>query len=296
MIAAAAPVELTQGSDPVYAKRLAGEGNKEISAFYNQDISDKLTPKTRQILEEYSQIPTARVIRHIHEVRDKAWAIRAYPCIGSGIYLDPILPKQPSYPTVLSRLINEDAVLLEVGSFLGSDLRSVVADGAPSSNLIATDVVSFWDIGYEMFQDKDRFKCRFYQADLMDPNGALQKFQHSIDIIHISKVLHQWSFDRQVEACEHLVGLSREGTMIVGDQMGGETAHELIPYPDLPGLWMHDENSWREMWEIISKKTDTQWDTQTTVRTIAEMEWDPKDYTYLREDRIVLMFTMTRTK
>ncbi|PYH98635.1 hypothetical protein BO71DRAFT_344434 [Aspergillus ellipticus CBS 707.79] len=293
---AATQVELSQGSDPVYAKRLAGKDNTARSAFYNQDISDKLTPKTRRILEEYSQIPPSRVIRHIHEVRDKAWAMRAYPCIGSGIYLDPILPKQPSYPMLLSRLIDENAVLLEVGSFLGSDLRSVVADGAPMTSIIAIDVVNFWDLGYEMFQDRNKFQCQFHQADLMDPNGALHNFKHAVDIVHISKVLHQWNFERQIEACERLVDLSRLGTMVVGDQMGGQTAHELIPYPDLPGLWMHDERSWKQMWGIVSERTGSQWDVQTTVRTIADMEWDPKDYTYLRDDRIVLMYTMTRTK
>jgi hypothetical protein len=76
----------TNGSDPEYAKRFAGEDNKDKSAFYNEDISPKLTAKvslqkndrfwmlaevahqTRQILEIYSGIPASEVIAHIHAV------------------------------------------------------------------------------------------------------------------------------------------------------------------------------------------------------------------------------------
>jgi hypothetical protein len=119
---------------------------------------------------------------------------------------------------------------------MGSDLHALVADGAPLTSLIATDIVSFWDVGYEMFRDRDKFKCQFIEADMMDPTGDLRRFKHSIDIVHISKVLHQWSFDRQIEACKRLVDLSRLNCMIVGDQMGGLTGHELKPYADLPGL------------------------------------------------------------
>ncbi|OCK74765.1 hypothetical protein K432DRAFT_409589 [Lepidopterella palustris CBS 459.81] len=290
------PCESANGSDPEYAKRLAGNNDKQKSPFYNEDISPKLTAKTRKLLEDYSGIPPSNVIAHIHSVRDKAWAIRAYPCIGSGIYLDPILPKHQSYQRVLSRVRDEGATMLEIGSFMGSDLRALVADGAPAANLIATDVVRFWDIGFEMFRDKDRFHCRFVQADMMDPNGGLRDFKHAVDIIHISKVMHQWNFDRQVEACCRLVELSRPNTMIVGDQMGGETAHELVPYPDLPGMWMHDEASWRALWDKVSELTSTRWEVDPKALSIEDMGWDRAEYQWLREDANVLMYTMTRVE
>ncbi|ORY08597.1 hypothetical protein BCR34DRAFT_603456 [Clohesyomyces aquaticus] len=284
------------GTDPEYAKQLAGNSDKTKSPFYNADISAKLTAKTRKFLEEYSGIPPAEVVSHIHSVRDKAWAIRAYPCIGNGIYLDPVLPKHPTYQKVLSRIRDEGATLLEIGSFMGGDLRSLVADGAPTNHLIATDVVRFWDLGSEMFNDKERFNCRFVQADMMDAQGPLQEFNHSVDIVHVSKVLHQWDWESQAKACGRLVQLSRHNTMIVGDQMGGVTAHELLPYPGLPGMWMHDEGSWRKLWEEVSVLTNTKWEAETWVRSIEDMGWERSEYGWLREDANVLMFVVTRVE
>jgi hypothetical protein len=57
---------------------------------------------------------------------------------------------------------------------------------------------------------------------------------------------------------------------------------------------MHDEASWRKMWETVERETGTKWKVETRVKTINEMRWDPKDYSYLRDDAIVLMFTVTR--
>ena len=290
------PQHTVNGSDPEYAKRLAGDSNKEKLPFYDDDISSKLTAKTRKILEEYSGIPAADVISHIHTVRDKAWAIRAYPCIGNGIYLDPVLPKHPRYAKVLVRVRDEGATLLEIGSFMGGDLRSLAADGAPTTNLIATDVVRFWDIGHEMFNDKDRFNCLFVQADMMEPSGPLKEFDNKVDIVHVSKVLHQWDWENQVKACARMIKLSRPKTMIVGDQMGGEVAHELCPYPGLPGMWMHDEESWRKLWEEASKLTGTKWQAETWIRSIEDMGWERSEYAWLREDANVLMFAMTRVE
>lgn len=191
---------------------------------------------------------------------------------------------------------DEGATLLEIGSFMGGDLRSLVADGASTKNLVATDVVRFWDLGFEMFKDKDRFTCRFVQADMMDEKGSLQEFHHSVDIIHVSKVMHQWDWENQIKACHRLVQLSRQNTMIVGDQMGGETAHELFPYPGLPGMWMHNERSWRMMWEEVSNTTSTKWEAETWVRSIEDMGWERAEYEWLRNDAIVLMFAVKRVE
>jgi hypothetical protein len=63
--------------------------------------------------------------------------------------------------------------LLEIGSFIGQDMRRLVVDGAPSDKLIAVDIVNFWDLGYEMFRDRDKFEAHFIEADLIHPNPAL---------------------------------------------------------------------------------------------------------------------------
>ena len=177
---------------------------------------------------------------------------------------------------------------------MGSDIRSLVADGVSPNSLIASDVVNFFDVGYEMFRDKNKFRCLFIESDIMKTDGPLSELNNSIDAIHISKVMHQWSFDQQVEACVRLVELSRPGCIILGDQMGGATGHELYPYPDLPAHWMHDSASWFDLWKRVQEETTTKWEVNTHVKTIEEMGWDRRDYQYLRHDANIIFFWMNR--
>lgn len=265
------------------------------------------------MLETYSGIPTEDVTKHVHTIvclllmindvtsdqedlfqRDKAWAIRAYPTIGLGAYLDPALPKHPLYETIVSRLQSESISFLEIGVMLGSDLRALVSDGAPSEKLIAVDIVSFWELGYEMFRDGRTFKCKFVEADMMGRNGPLQPYQHSIDIIYISQVLHQWSYERQVEACHRLVDLSRVGCWIVGNQIGGAKGRLAKPFANMPAVWRHDVESWRQMWDRVERESGTKWETETTLMTFTEFGLNESDAANLGEDARFLIFTVKR--
>jgi hypothetical protein len=70
--------------------------------------------------------------------RDEAWKIFPFPCIGQMHFLDFSLATMPSYEEILVRLSNVAAAtrLLDVGGCLAQDLRRLVADGAPSENLV----------------------------------------------------------------------------------------------------------------------------------------------------------------
>lgn len=105
-----------------------------------------------------------------------------------------MLPKCPAYDTIIRRLQGGDC-LLDVGYFLGQDLRRLVADGAPADRLYAVDVVNHWDLGYEMFRDRHRFSAHYIETDILSPNKKLEHLQGSIDIISITHVLHQWEWD-----------------------------------------------------------------------------------------------------
>lgn len=123
--------------------------------------------------------------------KDKAWAIRPYPCTGLGNFLTPMITKTPIYATILSRLQAGDT-LLDIGCFLGHDLRRLCFDGAPMENLYGVDIVNHWDLGYEMFKDSDKFKAHFIEADILHPNEALAALKGKVDLISIIHVLHQW--------------------------------------------------------------------------------------------------------
>ena len=71
--------------------------------------------------------------------RDEAFAIRPYPFTGLGVWLCPALYFSPAYTEILSRL-KSGSTIIDIGSFLGMDLRRLVYDGAPSDKMYAVDM------------------------------------------------------------------------------------------------------------------------------------------------------------
>ncbi|CAF9936426.1 hypothetical protein IMSHALPRED_010746 [Imshaugia aleurites] len=195
--------EKQETSDPDWSK--AYRETKNVP-WYRPNIDKKVTPETRKLLEQYSNIPPSQVLQHVHTIRDKLWAIRSYPCTGIGLWLDPMLPKSPAYSTIIQKL-QAGGTCLDIGCFIGQDLRRLVADGAPSDRLYAVDVVSHWDVGYEMYRDRDRFSAHFIEADILYPTAELRALMGTVDVLSITHVLHQWDWAGQVKAVEQLVSV-----------------------------------------------------------------------------------------
>ncbi|KAF7855967.1 hypothetical protein EAF04_009923 [Stromatinia cepivora] len=144
-------------------------------------------------------------------------------CTGQGIFLNPSIPRHPLYRTILSRL-NDGASLMDVGTFIGQDLRQLVYDGAPSTNLYGVDIVNHWETGYEMYRDKEKFHAQYIECDILNPNPALGKLNGKMDIIWVTHVLHQWTWEGQVLAAKNLLTLSRVGTIVAGYRVGAGPA------------------------------------------------------------------------
>ena len=67
-------------------------------------------------------------------------------------------------------------------------MRHLVKAGVPSQNLHGIDIVNFWDLGFEMFNDRERFGAKFTQADMMASDGALAELEGKFDVISIFQV------------------------------------------------------------------------------------------------------------
>jgi len=71
--------------------------NDKSVRWYVKDLKDsQLHASTRQLLEEYSNIPADQVVPHILEIRDRAWDIFPYPCIGTFTSPPPCYSPSPS--------------------------------------------------------------------------------------------------------------------------------------------------------------------------------------------------------
>lgn len=165
----------------------------ERTARQLQSCSSRRTGRTRRSnrksLRQHCYAPLhASAKRHTQQPqREKAWDIRSYPCIGLGVYLVPQIRRLPAYPEILQRLA-QGQVLADIGCFMGHDLRHLVNDGAPASNLYGFDIVDFWQLGFEMFRDRDRFNAKSIQADVMAADGGLVEFKGKLDVIYIAQV------------------------------------------------------------------------------------------------------------
>ena len=206
-----------------------------------------------------------------------------------------MIPKSPAYHKIIKRLQGGES-FLDIGCFLGQDLRRLVADGAPSERLYAVDVVNHWELGYELFRDRERFSAHFMETDILYPNAALEALMGTIDIISITHVLHQWDWDDQVKALKRLSELSSPGAMIVGFQVGSAGVRER-PATELAksAAYWHDPVSFQKMWDQVGSETGTKWSSNAQLKTWEEIGWDPKDTEYLGADARIIQFVVNRT-
>ncbi|KUJ12544.1 uncharacterized protein LY89DRAFT_757061 [Mollisia scopiformis] len=241
------------------------------------------------------KIPSADVLQHIHEVRDKAWDIRPYPCTGLGTFLQPTISKSPAYSTIISRLQSGDS-FLDVGCYLSQDLKKLVFDGVSSDRLHGVDIVNHWDLGYEFFQDKKKFEARFIDTDILNPNEELRALVGKIDIISVTHVLHQWDWKTQIVAAKQLNALSKSGTLVVGLQIGTSEGAKKIKEDDTQWEMQQDLESWAEMWKIVGEETGTKWKSDAQLKTFAELGFVTEDTDYLTGKVRVLQFVITRNR
>ncbi|KAH6710714.1 hypothetical protein BKA61DRAFT_634327 [Leptodontidium sp. MPI-SDFR-AT-0119] len=223
------------------------------------------------MLEGYSGIPSDETLQHVHEIRDKAWSIRTYPCTSLGIWLTPMISHQEGYFTVLSRL-KAGTALLDVGCFIGQELRRLVYDGAPSESLCGVDIASHWDVGFEMFRDRSKFHAKFIECDILTPNADLAALEGTFGVIYISQVLHQWGWDAQIKG----------GAKVL------ETAKSKATY-----FW-HDEETFKELWKQVGEETGTKWVAEATLKSSEEGGLDPKDTADLGPETRFLGFVVRR--
>ena len=147
-----------------------------------------------------------------------------------------------------------------------------------------------------MYRDKDSFKAHFIEADIMSPESdpQLKLLKDGTDIISISAVLHQWSYEMQFECAKKLVSFSKQGTVVVGHQIGNVEAKDVTFGPMKVTTWRHNPDSFAKLWEEVGEATGTRWETQTRLLNFEALSWDPKDQTLLEDGARVIDFVVTR--
>ncbi|KAL6714990.1 hypothetical protein ACLMJK_007250 [Lecanora helva] len=261
---------------PVSARELAKNAprSKDLPWFQHK-IGSSLTPAGRKLLEGYSGIAPEDVETHIYRNRDVAWEIFPWPCIGEFWFVSLGLAVHPYYSTLLQRLKASSAPcrLLDLGTCLGQDLRKLVADGADVSRLCGADLFpEYEDAGHRLFKDGDRFRGRFFVADLLDdsPDSPLNQSAGSWDFVNVIMFLHIWDWDGQVKACKRILKLlsRKPGSKIIGAMTGSTQPGELVLKPPVvaegekKSIYRHDLETFKEMWRDVERDENIQLDVQ----------------------------------
>ncbi|ROV90055.1 hypothetical protein VSDG_08374 [Cytospora chrysosperma] len=275
------PDVLSNGSHPEVTPQI---GSKDKRVGWYDKLFPGVTPDARELLEGYAHVPGAEVDKYVLEMRDKAWDVYPYPCIGQFRFLNLSLHKQPSYPSMVQRL-QQGATYLDIGCCLGQDIRKLVADGAPSENLYGAELMGdFIQLGYDLFRDKETLKTHFMQADILDPNSQLQSLRGTLDFIHLGMILHVFSWEEQRELLETCIQILKPqaGVLILGQSVG-HAEGEASPGRHSGGLsFKHSDESFRRMWGEISERTGIKFDCRAALDeglgvAAGKRKWDVAD-------------------
>jgi len=210
---------------------------------------------------------------HIRRVQEEAYKVFPYPCIRNYNFTKLKISRQPAYPQMMALVkTRPDAVYLDIGCCFGNDARKAVVDGYPMSNIICSDLrPQYWDLGYDLFRDKDTFHVPFVAGDafdaaflsptMLEKSGprpglnevkALTELQGEISVIHASAFFHLFDQQRQETLTNLLASLLEEkpGSLILGSHVGQAVAGSFWEGRG----YGHSPESWIELWESVLGK------------------------------------------
>ena len=227
----------------------------------------------------------------------RACAIQAlpYPCIGELRFLEFTAATHPSYQEILLRLKSGET-FLDAGCCLGQYLRKLVFDGAPSSvALYGIDIVpAFFDLGYELFRDREKMFATFAVADLTQMSvPSIDRFRHRINIIRAQSLFHLFTLEVQKMIAQHLVALLKPeaGSIIVGSQMGTQEAGNHRGLSKDTTVFIHSLHSFGEFWEDVGTATGSKWEVvahaKAAPQRLLDQPWTP-------EGAMILIFKVIR--
>ena len=209
------------------------------------------------------------------------------------------MSSQPDFQDIILKL-QSGATILDIGSAFGQELRFLAANGAPSKNMYATDLIpDFWSLSYELFQDKGKFHATFIEdnflADWKEGEHGLVRLRGKVDIAIAGSFLHLFDWDTQIRAACQIVDLSKPGTMLVGQQVGSKPAEEVMTGWGEGGsrLFYHDRESFDRMWVEVGRITKTKWSVKLEERAFEGM-FEKKDLKSMGEKTCLIMFTVMR--
>ena len=139
-----------------------------------------------------------------------------------------------------------------------------MSEGAPSSAAMSgLDLEpAFFDLGYELFCDREKMHATFIAADLTKASApSIIPLQSKIDIISAQAFLHLFNLKDQKTVAQHLVSLTKPipGSIILGRQVGDLEAGEKRGLSQESLVFLHNPQTFERFWQDVGRATDSKW-------------------------------------
>jgi hypothetical protein len=211
------------------------------------------------------------LIRHLMEVRDSAWKVYQYRCVASFHFINYNLEEAYGtefYQRVLQRVKN-DELFLDLGCAFGHVARNLVFAGVPQKNIISADLrQEFWDLGFQLYGDPDKFHGTFCKGDIFDPK-YLEEYDGKVNIVHASAFFHLFDLEHQELLIRRLLRLvsKNPGTVIFGRQAGNTIPwHRKHPFRN-EQVYQHSGESFKK---FLQDEAGEGWEAKTWFRARPE--------------------------
>ncbi|KAI1212596.1 uncharacterized protein F4807DRAFT_342132 [Annulohypoxylon truncatum] len=268
----------------------------DSSQWLQKDVKD-IDPTSRQLLESYAGLAPEEVVPHCLAIRDKAFALYPWPCIGQMRFIRLSLASYPSYASVLERIrSNANARFLDLGCCFGQDIRKLFIDGARPEQLVGLDLVpEFNALSYELFRDASKLSFEFHARDLHDDNADWSPLLNRFDVLHLTSLLHIWNWEGQVKAAQRIASFTKPGALLVGSGLGSGVGGE---FPNLEGNgtnFRQSEETFQKFWQEVGEKTKTKWAVKTTFKASDSTKMN-MNQNWAEPNMGLLIFEVTRVE
>ncbi|EIW55668.1 uncharacterized protein TRAVEDRAFT_50153 [Trametes versicolor FP-101664 SS1] len=129
-------------------------------------LSDEEHAFLRAAITEDEEVLKAR----IYDVQKRAYEKYPYPCICAFHFVNLMMHKNTVYPSVLAAGKSDStSLLLDLGCCMGTDVRKLVRDGYPASQVLGCDLrPEYIQLGHELFGDAFTCPVRFFTSNVFD--------------------------------------------------------------------------------------------------------------------------------
>jgi len=232
---------------------------------YKQLYSTEVTPiddEALAFLSEYCKNPNLNELRnHVIKVKEDVSKLHVYICIERNNFLLPRIDRYPAYEKLVlaskeHTIANSLFRVADIGCCFGTDTRKLVFDGVHRSSIYSIDVNDgYWNLGFEMFGDKDILKVNTLFTDVSAKSFGEEHsdLTNKFNFVYTGAVLHVFAKDEAEQFVQNIYNLLVSGGTYFGSCATAlEATQTTEPTPKKDKLrYLHSPESLEELLKSV---------------------------------------------